>query len=87
MANEFDISFGPDSQSLVDFGEEKRFFARFGQVYTPGDGTKNYNELYNRPKIEGNTLEGDKTFIQLGLNEITPQEIDDMFDEMIFGGN
>lgn len=44
--------------------------------------TSNYEELYNLPKIEGNTVIGDKTFIELGLNEITPQEI----DEIIFGG-
>lgn len=38
----------------------------------------NYNELYNKPQIESVTLEGDKSFADLGLNEITPQDIDDL---------
>lgn len=44
----------------------------------PGD----YPPLRNKPMIEGNVLIGDKTYGELGLNEITPQEI----DEIIFGG-
>ena len=41
-----------------------------------------YERLKNKPSIEGNVLIGDKSFQQLGLNEITPQEI----DEIIYGG-
>ena len=48
---------------------------------TPG-GTTDYNELDNKPSIEGVTLQGDKTFGELGIREITPQQIDDI----IFGG-
>lgn len=67
--------------------KDDEFFADFGQVYQGGgEGTKNYNHLYNKPMIEGNVLEGDKTFIQLGLLEITPQDIDDIFDDFIYGG-
>lgn len=44
--------------------------------------TDNYEDLYNKPKIEGNTLIGDKTFTELGLNYITEQDIDDI----IYGG-
>ena len=44
----------------------------------PGD----YPPLRDKPMIEGNVLIGDKTYGELGLNEITPQEI----DEIIFGG-
>lgn len=43
---------------------------------------EDYERLRNKPSIEGNVLIGDKTFQQLGLNEITPQEI----DEIIYGG-
>ena len=46
-------------------------------------GTDDYNKLFNKPQIEGVTLEGNKTFPQLGLDAITPQEI----DEIMFGGN
>lgn len=76
----------------VDFFETQKedqdeFFAEFGQIYNTGGGTNNYNKLINHPKIEGNTVIGDKTFVELGLLEITPQEIDDIFDELIYGGN
>ena len=52
------------------------------QRSTPGD----YNPLRNHPHIEGNELIGDKTFIELGLFPISNQEIDDIFDEYIYGG-
>lgn len=41
-----------------------------------------YERLKNIPRIEGNEVIGDKTFLELGLNEITPQDI----DEIIYGG-
>lgn len=41
-----------------------------------------YNQLANKPKINGNTLVGDKDFEDLGLGQVTEQEI----DNMIFGG-
>ena len=40
-----------------------------------GHGTRNYNRLYNKPKIEGVTLEGDKTFEDLNLRSITNAEL------------
>lgn len=46
-------------------------------------GNGDYQALKNRPSIEGNLLEGDKTFYQLGLLDITDAEI----DEIIFGGD
>lgn len=49
--------------------------------------TGDYDPLRNKPKILGNTLDGDKTFIELGLGEISPQDIDDMFDDLLYGGN
>lgn len=42
---------------------------------TPG-GTKNYNELVNKPKIEGVTLEGNKTFEELHMNALTNIELE-----------
>ena len=46
-------------------------------------GTGDYQALKNRPRVEGNLLEGDKSFYQLGLLDITDAEI----DEILFGGN
>lgn len=40
-----------------------------------GSGTYNYNDLYNKPQIEGVTLEGNKTFPQLKLQAMTNLEI------------
>ena len=55
-------------------------------VTVRGIGQISYPTLADKPAIEGNVLIGDKTFKQLGLDEITPQEIDDLFDELIYGG-
>ena len=42
----------------------------------------NDEDIFNRPKIEGTELIGDKTFAELGLSPVTEQEI----DKIIFGG-
>lgn len=43
-----------------------------------GGGVKNYNDLINKPKIEGVTLIGDKTFEELNLNSITNSELEEI---------
>lgn len=40
--------------------------------------TGDYNNLINKPKIEGVTLEGDKTFEELTLVRIKDSDIDDI---------
>lgn len=39
-------------------------------------GTNNYNRLINKPSIQGTTLQGDKSFEELGLHRVTEQDID-----------
>lgn len=39
-------------------------------------GTSDYNDLVNKPSIEGVELIGDKTLEELGVEALTPQEID-----------
>ena len=39
-------------------------------------GTNDYNDLINKPSIEGVELIGDKTLEELGVEALTPQEID-----------
>ena len=39
-------------------------------------GVSNYPYLTNKPKIEGVTLEGDKTFDELGLTPVGTEQID-----------
>lgn len=37
-----------------------------------------YNQLSNKPSIENTVLSGNKTLAQIGIGDITPQEIDDI---------
>lgn len=61
----------------------------FGEIQQVAVGS--YEHLTDKPKIEGNVLIGDKTFVQLGLDPITASEIDDMMlndlIENLNGGN
>lgn len=45
-------------------------------------GTNDYNRLINKPSINAVQLIGDKTFPDLHLDAITPQQI----DEIMYGG-
>lgn len=45
-------------------------------------GTNDYNRLINKPSINDMELIGNKSFTDLHLDAITPQQIDDI----IFGG-
>ena len=40
------------------------------QIYTPGAGSNDYNDLVNKPSIEGVELIGDKTLEELGAANI-----------------
>lgn len=42
------------------------------------DETRSYNDLKNRPQIEGVTLEGDKSYADLNLTSISNSEIEDL---------
>lgn len=53
---------------------------------TPDDGSggsMNYNDLTNKPSIEGVTLQGNKMFPDLNLDVLTNTEIQDIFDNLI----
>ena len=43
-------------------------------------GTKDYNHLSNKPKVNGVELVGDKSFPDLGMRRITGGEILDILD-------
>lgn len=45
------------------------------------DFARDYNDLKNKPRVEGVELVGDKTLEELGMRNITPQEI----DKIIYG--
>lgn len=46
-------------------------------------GTTDYEELENRPQIEGNVLTGNKTFEQLGLVELSNSEIQNIINSLV----
>lgn len=51
-----------------------------GNVSIPTNvGTSDYNKLKNLPSVENIELRGNKTFAELGLEEVTNQDILDMF--------
>ena len=50
------------------------------QIYTPGAGSNDYNELINRPKINGIELIGDKTPEELDIMPLTNAEIDEFMN-------
>ena len=51
---------------LVTNDENEEFTVEFGEVINDG-GTHDYDELDNKPQLNGNTLEGNKTNEQLGI--------------------
>lgn len=51
---------------LVTSDENEEFIVEFGEVINDG-GTFDYNELDNKPKINGNIVEGNKTTSELGI--------------------
>lgn len=65
---------------IAEMATNSYFTAEMGEVVKVV--SNNYNELNNKPKIEGVELVGNKTFPDLGLNTITEQEI----DNLIYGG-
>lgn len=74
----FDVKFNETSQRLK---------ANFDNVqYIAVGETSDYSKLTNKPKIEGVTLQDDKSFIDLGLTEVSNQEILEIAKK-ILGGN
>ena len=46
--------------------------ATYGTGGSGSGGTTNYNDLTNKPSINGITLTGNKTSVDLGINAIIP---------------
>lgn len=46
-------------------------------------GTRNYNNLNNKPMIEGVELVGNKTYEELNLSSLTNTEIEDLLDASV----
>lgn len=62
------------------FGDKSEpFDIKFGNVRVNSLVSPDYNLLKNKPSIEEVTLEGNKSFEELGLIETSFDEIDNMF--------
>ena len=49
-----------------------------------GGGTTDYNELSNKPKIEGQELKGDLSFSDFGYEDATDAEFKEVVLDQIF---
>lgn len=82
--NEIDItsSIGEAVDSLVGQIESEARARRnadediYNIIENIGPGTSDYNQLVNKPQIEDVTLQGNKTFDELNLIDITNSEIE-----------
>lgn len=69
-----------NEELIIDAYEEDEL-----QIDNNDSGVKlinDYDQLKNKPKIEGNVLVGDKTFEDLGLSELTNTEIQDIINSL-----
>lgn len=65
----------PDAVTLeLDSGDNAALNVGSTTVVSVND----YNDLRNKPSIEGVTLEGDKTFEELNLQSLTNSELENM---------
>ena len=71
------MSFGEGLDGSMSFNDSMSGSMDMGGI-TVLDGTYDYNELENRPSIEGHELIGDSTLPQIGVWDITPQQIDNI---------
>ncbi|MBR6337527.1 MAG: hypothetical protein IKR76_07315 [Ruminococcus sp.] len=67
---------GRISGALTPRGNVSGSVGRAEKVYE-----NDYNNLKNKPQIEGVPLENDKTFEELGLTPISAEELADMWND------
>ena len=70
------VSFGTE-QFNVGFNQGESFKPNLAYTVPP-DFSIDYNKIQNKPQIEGNVLQGNKTFEELSLESLTNQEIEDL---------
>lgn len=70
----FKATFTSDDQFSAGLQESGSLKADFGDTKTIGTG--DYNDLTNKPLVEGHTLVGDKSFKQLGMDTLSQWEIE-----------
>lgn len=81
----FKATFQESDTLNAQFKDAETIDARFGEVQKVS--TTNYNDLYNKPLINGKVLVGDKSFEELGDHILSNVEIKALFDRVFKGGN
>ena len=71
-----DIDIEIDNESGIDTDIQTSDGEIDTDIELSAGGTNDYNDLINKPSIEGVELVGDKTLEELGVEALTPQEID-----------
>ena len=71
-----DIDIEIDNESSIDTDIQTSDGEIDTDIELSVNGTNDYNDLINKPSIEGVELIGDKTLEELGVEALTPQEID-----------
>ena len=87
-----DIDIEIDNESSIDTDIQTSDGEIDTDIELSANGTNDYNDLANKPSIEGVELIGDKTLEELGVEALTPQEIDAIinsqrgfYDYKVFG--
>lgn len=75
------------TKKLITMNNIKEYFPEYndgssgdsgsGQT-SPSSGTLDYNELMNKPQINGVTLTGNKTDTEIGIANLTDVQLDDL---------
>ena len=73
-----DIDIEIDNESSIDTDIQTSDGEIDTDIVISTGRTNDYNDLINKPSIEGVELVGDKTLEELGVEALTPQEIDEL---------
>lgn len=78
MPGDFRAVFVQEPKFTAVFSSSDDFAANMGNVTRVTTG--NYNELTNKPRIEGVELVGNKTFPELGMDKLTNAELENLLN-------
>lgn len=70
----------------VDINETQQMTASFGQVFQSGGGATSYNQLTDKPEINGVQVVGNKTGAAFGLQDLMEPITAAEIDEIVTGG-
>lgn len=86
MECEWKPCFSDNDGSEATFNENDKFCAKFGIVIRPvinTGGSSDYNDLDNKPSINGVKLVGNKTNEEIKIGSMTNKDIDEILSGVI----